>query len=934
MDNGNINTDNIDRRGGFDLRRKNIKSDVEDSISYNRTIRKNEDTKNLKQDMDDLNKSLINIIAKYKELADQTKISEKNLASVEAIQLKIKDLLDQSTKGRANYNEALEETKNATKAALKFTQDLYYTELDLKDTEEKREVLARTFNRDQSILNNIMDETAEKIERNKKANESYVKSFGEGLKNLKNDVAQIATITGLDSIYSNLSGSGGQLSTYNNLRSQFNMSKSDFNDFKRDIFTSIKENGNLTKYGFKDALEYMNRLGELGITDQEMARDQMDAIMLSTKYLGLSADTQSKILKQARNTGNMDLLNQTNQTMVQIMNAQLGVAKDQLNAIVNQSTELADLSIMFSGNTEALQNFTKSSSALSSVYGETASKATMDIAADLLSNGGNSKYISVLGKNYGDILGKLQSGDGSALYDILQAVKNSDVSKSGASSAQSWASLTGAGILDLNTMALYNSREQEGKSYASAMEDISSASGDTNKFLSDMQVDFKTMVENVTSWINAWLPLDSLQTIYYTLAVADMAFGVGRSLFQIKAILAKQLLPGIKDILSGNKEEAIKLLGNGGSSSGLLGTASGMLKTLGVVASALWLINDGVAGVNKSVEWGTSSIAAIIGGILGGTGEDTVTRTLTNTGKWATVGGTVGMFLGHPIIGAALGSLFGAITGLIGGKNIAQSIGGAGRAPITNLSYGIGDAGIGTPLTSKEFPWYLSSPFGYRGSIKTKAGNTNAFHNGIDLAHAEGTPIGANNSGIVSSSGTWDDGANYVIINSGDGYEQIYWHLMKPSHLKKGDKVNAGQLIGYMGQTGMATGPHLHFGLRKAGTYNYIDPINSINSELFSPTNEGVSKLSVWLPGMDEEAANHKYTTTLTQKMIDADTMSKESQAYMVGGMGSSDDVVTSVNSGFANLINKIEELSNRQDDQEEMLKMIAQGKGTNIYKY
>ena len=71
----------------------------------------------------------------------------------------------------------------------------------------------------------------------------------------------------------------------------------------------------------------------------------------------------------------------------------------------------------------------------------------------------------------------------------------------------------------------------------------------------------------------------------------------------------------------------------------------------------------------------------------------------------------------------------------------------------------------------------------------------------------------------------------------------------------------------------------------------------------------------------------------MLQKMIDADTMSREVQALAFDGVGSS-DVVDSVNGGFTNLINKLEELSSRQNEQEEMLKMLAQGKGTNIYRY
>ena len=247
------------------------------------------------------------------------------------------------------------------------------------------------------------------------------------------------------------------------------------------------------------------------------------------------------------------------------------------------------------------------------------------------------------------------------------------------------------------------------------------------------------------------------------------------------------------------------------------------------------------------------------------------------------------------------------------------------------VNYGIGGVGstgnaMGASMPVKSFPWGVSSPFGYRGTINTPAGPTNPFHDGIDLTNGEGTPIGANNSGIVVASTTASDGANYVIINSGDGYEQLYWHLMKPSHLIKGQHVNAGQLIGYMGQTGMATGPHLHFGLRHAGTKNYLDPAGYINATLFSPTDAGIPGLGV----LEEEETP---STQILRKMIDADTTSNAANSMANYGVGS-DQVVDSVNNGFTNLIDKLEELSKRQDRQEDVLKMLAQSKGTNVYRY
>lgn len=902
------------------------------SILEARAQRK-QDAKELGSDIPVLQKEIQSYLSALnqfkKDYGDLSKTQQKDFNNLTAYAEKLKKVVSDTN---VDYAETLKLVSDVA-SFLDRSKDRAY-DLKVAQTESEEEYIALIQERNEleEMYGDIVSDNAKKLETHKRAQESLYDSVHKGIKDLKDSVKDIAVVSGLDNIYNQMSGKNGQIASYNTMRSQFAMTKSDFNTFKRDIASTIMENGNITKYGFQDALDYMNRLGELGITDQEIAKEQMEAIMLSTKYLGMSADTQSKILKQARNTGNMDLLNQTNQTMVQIMNAQLGIAKDQLDALVNQSTSIADLSIMFSGNKNALQSFTQSGSAIESVYGEAAAKATMNIAQDLLSRGASSQYTAVLGENYGSILAALQSGDGNALFQILQAVQGSSVTGAGASNSTAYGVMGGAGLIDENTTVLYNSRASEGKSYSTAMESIASSSNSTKDFLNDMQQDFKSVLENVTSWVGAWLPIGSLQTIFYGLAIADMAFGVGRNLLQIKAILAKQMIPGLKDLISGNKD-SLELLGSAGAgkTGGLLGSVGAIAATLSIIAGVAWGISDALTAKGKADEWGVSEGSAMVGGFLGGTETNSMTRTLKNTGKFALIGAGVGSII--PGVGTAVGAIVGGLLGLglglVGGENIAQAFGDAHNAPVVN--YGIGGVGstgnaMGASMPVKSFPWGVSSPFGYRGTINTPAGPTNPFHDGIDLTNGEGTPIGANNSGIVVASTTASDGANYVIINSGDGYEQLYWHLMKPSHLIKGQHVNAGQLIGYMGQTGMATGPHLHFGLRHAGTKNYLDPAGYINATLFSPTDAGIPGLGV----LEEEETP---STQILRKMIDADTTSNVANSMANYGVGS-DQVVDSVNNGFTNLIDKLEELSKRQDRQEDVLKMLAQSKGTNVYRY
>ncbi len=100
------------------------------------------------------------------------------------------------------------------------------------------------------------------------------------------------------------------------------------------------------------------------------------------------------------------------------------------------------------------------------------------------------------------------------------------------------------------------------------------------------------------------------------------------------------------------------------------------------------------------------------------------------------------------------------------------------------------------------------------------------FHYGVDLAGSKGTPIKATRSGKVTVAAFGSSAGYHVKIDHGDGFTSIYMHM---THyiVKKGDKVEAGQVIGYMGSTGTSTGNHLHFGITYKG--NYVNPAKYID---------------------------------------------------------------------------------------------------------
>jgi len=97
-------------------------------------------------------------------------------------------------------------------------------------------------------------------------------------------------------------------------------------------------------------------------------------------------------------------------------------------------------------------------------------------------------------------------------------------------------------------------------------------------------------------------------------------------------------------------------------------------------------------------------------------------------------------------------------------------------------------------------------------------------HNGVDFASPVGTPVYATAAGMVQSVGNGGPCGNMVEIAHPGGITSVYCHLSRfAAGLHSGQRVESRQLIGYVGQTGRVTGPHLHFGIKRNGVF--IDPM-------------------------------------------------------------------------------------------------------------
>ncbi len=112
-----------------------------------------------------------------------------------------------------------------------------------------------------------------------------------------------------------------------------------------------------------------------------------------------------------------------------------------------------------------------------------------------------------------------------------------------------------------------------------------------------------------------------------------------------------------------------------------------------------------------------------------------------------------------------------------------------------------------------------TSPYGV---LSMYQGRRRGWHRGTDFAAPVGTPVYASNNGIVRLAEPVPVSGNAVFIDHGFGIVTSYLH-MSAIHVRAGQRVRKGEMIGAVGSTGLATGPHLHWGLRTNGVL--VDPL-------------------------------------------------------------------------------------------------------------
>ena len=162
----------------------------------------------------------------------------------------------------------------------------------------------------------------------------------------------------------------------------------------------------------------------------------------------------------------------------------------------------------------------------------------------------------------------------------------------------------------------------------------------------------------------------------------------------------------------------------------------------------------------------------------------------------------------------------------------------------------------------KRKDWYVTSNFGYRDPINTSAGVTGTFHNGCDYGtKGEKWKQYALEEGTVLSAGIDSYGGKYAWVKYPRLNIQLLHYHLDTVNVKTGQSVNSNTVIGTTGMSGMATGIHLHLGMKYLNNNSYVDPHNYDYKEEIK-TNINQSNIYIVQKGDTLSIIASKYNTT------------------------------------------------------------------------
>lgn len=703
----------------------------------------------------------------------------------------------------------------------------------------------------------------------KGAGQSRDKAIKEELSDLGKNLRDVVNTLNINQIAQSFAPSSRQ-QLQSDIQTNFNINRREFQDFKKGLFKQV----DTSIYTSDEIIQAMGTLSSSTLENTETATKYFEDLVRGQKVLGLSAQTQETLLRLNNVTGRNELKFYTNQ-VAKFQQSSLGLNKRQLDELVSLNANLmntaADIGI---DSTEFQQMSTSEQAAFEATRAGYGSKYTQAMST-LLAN--TDTTAALLGMDSGELSQRLKRGE--SLTDLLRNGAGSRAALNVLSSGDE-AAITRyfehakeAWGVDENTWSILKVIAQQEKDLNKNLQTATAATKENKDAAKEQEAKyaesltwFQKMINGVSNWWNGnidWTTLEYVRSLDQTVKLIAVLLG------------AKDAFSGVSSLLGiGGKAGGTGLLaklGLGGKAAGAGGLSA--LKIGGAtggaaLASVAAIAGGGLIGAydaNKTANWHGGSLRGFVMG-TGHKEQDTweaTGSTLGNAAKWGLMGAGVGTLFGGPAgtaIGAAIGASFGLIAGALGTlgekedaqKSELEAIQKNTYEVAKNTSYsGIGmvyryrgvsnysSMGSATSRATSamgDLQYPVTSRYGPREPLRVQDGRiTSSFHAGTDFGAPEGTPLYSNVTGTVIGAGTMKDGTNYVAVQSDkDGYIHWYAHMQKPPVVRKGQHVSQGEFVGYVGHTGMATGPHLHYSVTKPGSGMYLDADHAVDSLPFA----------------------------------------------------------------------------------------------------
>lgn len=326
-------------------------------------------------------------------------------ANLDALQRQLSYLKDIKTTGEVSDKEAIEAIKSSNALRLKGQNDFIKVLKDGIVTQEiadKNHVksvddAARKYNQikeDSSTIGKKLNNTAKLLE---KSGKTLADSLTETLDKAGDKLANLSNMFNLQSIANNSmeQNARSKASIMGNISRQFGFTNnSQFESFKNSLNDTVKQmNRDMgSLFNSEDIKNYMANISAYGITSTDVAQQQMRSSILAEKYLGVSAETQTQIFKYMKRTNDYEMLDKHNRTITSLLKSQLGVSKEQLDALSQIAYTTVDDLAAIGMSQQAQEAFTRTNIASGAVLssmngvGDNSAKAISQLYSSFLTS--------------------------------------------------------------------------------------------------------------------------------------------------------------------------------------------------------------------------------------------------------------------------------------------------------------------------------------------------------------------------------------------------------------------------------------------------------------------------------------------------------------------------------------------------------------------